>query len=82
MTVKETPGAQAYQLVITYPDGMEMTVDISPENFVNGSFPHTFENLEPNTTYTIDLRVTNADGTMTDGGMLVVMTPGNLTIHT
>ena len=77
VTVAETPDAQAYQLVITDPDGMEMTVDISPEDFVNGSFPYTFENLGPNTAYTIDLRVTNSNGTMTDGGTLMVMT-GNL----
>ncbi|XP_072025071.1 uncharacterized protein [Amphiura filiformis] len=75
VTVAETPDAQSYELILTDPSGTETVIDITPDDFVNGSFPYTFDNLEPKTDYEINLRVTNAGGSVTDGGMLNVMTP-------
>ena len=62
VTVIEVLEATSYQLVLRDPSGAEMIVDITPEDFVNGEFPNTFENLDPETDYEIGLRYTNAAG--------------------
>ena len=58
----EVPEATSYQLVLRDPSGAETVIDITPEDFINGEFPNTFENLDPETDYEIGLRYTNAAG--------------------
>ena len=76
MTVVEAPDASSYELVITDPDGNETIVEILPEDFANGSFPYTFENLQPGTNYEVGLRYKNPAGETMDAEPVMATTPG------
>ena len=76
VTVMEVPEATSYQLVLRDPSGAEMIVPITPEDFVNGIFPNTFENLDPETDYKIGLRYTNAAGETQDAEPVMARTTG------
>ena len=76
VTVIEVPEATSYQLVLRDSSGAEMMVDITPEDFVNGEFPNTFESLDPETDYEIGLRYTNAAGETQDAEPVMARTTG------
>ena len=70
------PEATSYQLVLRDPSGAETVTDIILEDFVNGEFPYTFENLDPETDYEIGLRYTNAAGKTQDAETVMARTTG------
>ena len=76
VTILEEPDAVSYELVITDPEGNETLVAITPEMFMNGSFPYTIENLDPGTDYEISVRYTNLAGETVDGTPVMARTPG------
>ena len=81
VTVMVVPEATSYQLVLRDPSGTEMVIDITPEDFVNGEFPNTFENLDPETNYEIGLRYTNAAGETQDAEPVMTRTTGMSLTH-
>ena len=81
VTVMVVPEATSYQLVLRDPSGTEMVIDITPEDFVNGEFPNTFENLDPETDYEIGLRYTNAAGETQDAESVMTRTTGMSLTH-
>ena len=76
VTVTKVPEATSHQLVLTDPSGAETVIDITPEDFMNGEFPNTFENLDPETDYEIGLRYTNAAGETQEAKPVMARTTG------
>ena len=76
MSVIEVPEATSYQLILRDLSGGKMVIDITPGDFVNGEFSYTFENLDPETDYEIDLRYTNAAGETQETEPVIARTTG------
>ncbi len=55
-------GASLHQLVLTLPNGRQVSIFRSPQQAVDGSFSFIFTGLQPNTEYSLTLIVTNVVG--------------------
>lgn len=57
-------------------NGAETVIDLTPEDFVNGTLTYTFDDLLPLSDYQLSLRYTNTDGEEIEAGTVNVSTSG------
>ena len=56
------PDITSYEVTLTTPGGEVQSVMFAPEDIVSDMMTYTFEDLLPGEMYSVDLKITNADG--------------------